>query len=87
MISTDLCPECARPTDEHRSLDAAAPALALIAACDSSTDKTEPRWINVARVANLAEAGFLVDELVGRRHRRANLINPKISMRSPIAGR
>jgi len=34
--------------------------------CGTPLERDQPaRWINVARVANLAEAGFLVDELAG----------------------
>ena len=62
MRSTDFCPECARPTDDadvHRD-SAACPH------CGSPLLREEAtRWINVARVTNLAEAGFLVDELAG----------------------
>lgn len=62
MRSTDFCPECARPTDE--------PSVRRDAACPHcgsrlTRDDAGPRWINVARVTNLAEAGFLVDELSG----------------------
>ena len=31
----------------------------------ASSDADSRRWIDVARVANLAEAGFIVDELIG----------------------
>ena len=62
MRSTDFCPECARPTDEpgvRRSLEACPH-------CGTPLVRDEQaRWINVARVTNLAEAGFLVDELSG----------------------
>lgn len=64
MRSTDFCPECAQPTDEpgiHRG-------EAVCPHCGASLVRNEPaRWINVARVTNLAEAGFLVDELAGER--------------------
>lgn len=62
MRSTDFCPECARPTDEpgvRRGRESCPHCGTLLA-------RDEPaRWINVARVTNLAEAGFLVDELSG----------------------
>jgi len=62
MRSTEFCPECARPTDEPgvRGGGAACPHCGTPLARDEAT-----RWINVARVTNLAEAGFLVDELAG----------------------
>jgi hypothetical protein len=62
MRTADLCPECARPTDERdlRGGRGACPH------CGAPIERDQPaRWINVARVANLAEAGFLVDELEG----------------------
>ncbi|MGD9633895.1 MAG: hypothetical protein AB7G28_09895 [Pirellulales bacterium] len=62
MRTADLCPECARPTEDRdlRGSRSACPH------CGSPLDRNAPaRWINVARVANLAEAGFLVDELAG----------------------
>ena len=62
MISTDYCPDCARPIEppnRHCRAFACPHCGATV-----STD-VEPRWLNVARVANLAEAGFLADELAG----------------------
>lgn len=62
MRTADLCPECARPTEEQslRGGRGACPH------CGAPIERDQPaRWINVARVANLAEAGFLVDELAG----------------------
>lgn len=62
MRMADLCPECARPTEERdlRGQRSVCPH------CGSPLERDVPaRWINVARVANLAEAGFLVDELAG----------------------
>jgi hypothetical protein len=62
MRSTSVCPECARPTDE-RGIGRSGEACPH---CGARLVREEPaRWINVARVANLAEAGFLVDELAG----------------------
>lgn len=62
MRTADLCPECARPTKE-RSLRG---SRSVCPHCGSPLERDQPaRWINVARVANLAEAGFLVDELSG----------------------
>jgi len=62
MRATDLCPECARPTDDgiaHRGGESCPH-------CGTPLVRDEPvRWVNVARVTNLAEAGFLVDELAG----------------------
>jgi hypothetical protein len=57
-----VCPKCARSIDDTR----------FAASCDAcpgcganmQTEEAQP-WIDVARVANLAEAGFLTDELVG----------------------
>lgn len=56
------CPNCARCVDETR----------FAAGCDSCPTcggsmrmEEEASWIDVARVANLAEAGFLSDELMG----------------------
>jgi hypothetical protein len=62
MRSTDFCPECARPTDKpgvRRNAEACSHCGAPLVRDESA------RWINVARVTNLAEAGFLVDELTG----------------------
>ncbi len=62
MRATDLCPECARPTDEGnaRRRGTACPHCGTPLVRDEAE-----RWVNVARVTNLAEAGFLVDELTG----------------------
>lgn len=62
MRPTDYCPECAHPTearsDRHKG--------AVCTHCGASlVDPETARWVNVARVTNLAEAGFLVDELAG----------------------
>lgn len=63
MRATEFCPECARPTDDdggRRRSPQACPH------CGASLANEEAnRWVNVARVTNLAEAGFLVDELAG----------------------
>lgn len=67
MRSTDhgyecLCPECARPTDDSGVLGGGEECPH----CGTPLVREQPsRWINVARVTNLAEAGFLVDELTG----------------------
>lgn len=77
MRTADLCPECARPTEarptEARSSEARSSEdrsirrdRAVCPHCGAPLDRdAATRWINVARVANLAEAGFLVDELSG----------------------
>lgn len=57
-----------RLTDHHPESDfASVPAAAgECPQCGSRLVRDEPkRWINIARVANLAEAGYLVDELLG----------------------
>jgi hypothetical protein len=61
MRATDYCPECSRPTDElgSRRRDTCPHCGAPLVRDDGA------RWVNVARVTNLAEAGFLVDELSG----------------------
>jgi hypothetical protein len=62
MRSTQLCPECARPTD----FASAASRPAICPHCGTPLERDETiHWTNVARVTNLAEAGFLVDELAG----------------------
>ena len=62
MRTADLCPECARPTEERGVRG----GRSVCPHCGSPLERdTQSRWINVARVANLAEAGFLVDELAG----------------------
>jgi hypothetical protein len=56
------CPKCARTWNETQfaERDAECPA------CGAELNSGEgERWIDVARVANLAEAGFLSDELLG----------------------
>jgi hypothetical protein len=57
-----VCPQCAATIDLARS-----PATRII--CPNCGHSSEPlttsRWIDVARVRNLAEAGFLCDELNG----------------------
>lgn len=62
MRSTHVCPECALPTDASaaRGHGAACPHCGAALERDVAT-----HWTNVARVTNLAEAGFLVDELAG----------------------
>jgi hypothetical protein len=62
MSSTQYCPECALPvpSNDQRRSDL------ICRHCGAElpgNDKAD--WVNVARVANLAEAGFLVDELSG----------------------
>ena len=70
MRTTDFCPECARPTEDD---GAAAVRSGLPPLRGVSQREEANRWINVARVTNLAEAGFLVDELAGECDRRADL--------------
>ena len=55
------CPKCRRTIDETRfSPGDACPS------CGTAIESNEERpWTNVARLANLAEAGFLTDELIG----------------------
>lgn len=54
-----VCPECRRGIDDHDSL-----ATGFCPYCRSDLpDAGSPDWTSVARVANLAEAGFLCDEL------------------------
>jgi hypothetical protein len=62
MSSTQFCPECARPvpSGDQRRRDL------ICRHCGADLPRNgESSWVNVARVANLAEAGFLVDELSG----------------------
>ncbi|HEY4235683.1 MAG TPA: TFIIB-type zinc ribbon-containing protein [Lacipirellulaceae bacterium] len=61
MAATHHCPECNRPV---RSADARN-ADYVCCYCGAELVRDDGRWTNVARVANLAEAGFLVDELSG----------------------
>jgi hypothetical protein len=64
MTSPSYCPECARPidgADDHRHGRACRHCGATL----NVPNDTDPRWINVARLTNLAEAGFLADELCG----------------------
>jgi hypothetical protein len=59
MRTSDSCPECDRPTDTSDVR-----RVSACPHCGAPLQHDEPaRWINVARVTNLAEAGFLVDEL------------------------
>jgi hypothetical protein len=62
MSPTQYCPECDSPIfrDEERT------GRAVCHRCGAELrPHTKPAWVNVARVTNLAEAGFLVDELSG----------------------
>jgi hypothetical protein len=62
MSTIHQCPECTQPIrdlDTRRSLATCPSCGARLVSGDQS------RWINVARVQNLAEAGFLADELSG----------------------
>ena len=62
MATTQQCPECTRPIDRHD----ARLTLQTCPSCGARlVGSDESRWINVARVQNLAEAGFLADELSG----------------------
>jgi hypothetical protein len=56
------CPECAQPLTRYdaRRSDQVCPHCGA-----ELPGALENQWINVARVANLAEAGFLADELAG----------------------
>jgi hypothetical protein len=58
----DVCPECDETIEAIRALDPgeSCPACGRVAESVDSLD-----WMNVARVANLAEAGFICDELTG----------------------
>jgi hypothetical protein len=54
-----VCPKCARTLDETRN-------FASCPSCGTEVSRADGNaWIDVARVTNLAEAGFLSDELVG----------------------
>ncbi len=56
------CPKCARSFENTRFVDGGE----TCPSCGSDVRQPDdPQWIDVARVANLAEAGFLTDELVG----------------------
>src|SRR5882724_1062336 len=62
MSSTQYCPECALPvpSNDPRRRDL------ICRHCGAELPGSDKaNWVNVARVANLAEAGFLVDELSG----------------------
>ncbi len=54
-----VCPKCARNLDATRNFASCPSCGAEVSRADGNA------WVDVARVANLAEAGFLVDELVG----------------------
>jgi hypothetical protein len=56
------CPNCAATITDTRLATEGETCPRCGAA---SPQEDEPRWINVARVTNLAEAGYLTDELVG----------------------
>jgi hypothetical protein len=57
-----VCPNCATPYDATRLQH----SRRSCPNCGGAIKEQDPvAWTNVARVANLAEAGFLVDELVG----------------------
>lgn len=57
-----VCPQCAASVDLSRS-QGARPACPYCGA--HVPHETKNAWTDVARVTNLAEAGFLTDELVG----------------------
>lgn len=58
-----VCPHCDPSVDLSRSLD---PGDSC-SECGRVASKADAnQWIDVARVANLAEAGFICDELVGQ---------------------
>jgi hypothetical protein len=66
MRLTDLGPESDRSTIEAAVGPAAVGHRDDCPNCGSPLVRDEvKRWINVARVTNLAEAGYLVDELLG----------------------
>lgn len=56
-----VCPQCSK-TFEESKLDGSA---WLCPSCGAARAESDPAWVSVARVANLAEAGFLTDELIG----------------------
>jgi hypothetical protein len=56
------CPQCARSFENTRFADGRQSCPGCGAAVRQNDDRS---WIDVARVTNLAEAGFLTDELVG----------------------
>ena len=59
-----VCPQCDTAIDVDRSSAEAA----VCAHCGGTLAPTfaDETWLSVARVANLAEAGFITDELIGR---------------------
>src|SRR3954468_10652703 len=57
-----VCPHCGTTFD--RSPNASSPSTCSDCGPPFKHDVTDS-WVNVARVANLAEAGFLNDELIG----------------------
>src|SRR4051812_4539046 len=60
--TTIVCQNCATSIDLNRLFT----ARRTCPNCGGAIKQTDfVPWINVARVANLAEAGFLTDELVG----------------------
>jgi hypothetical protein len=66
LCPESLCPECARPTGDSHVLGGENCPHCGSRLVREQLVRAEPsRWINVARVTNLAEAGFLVDELTG----------------------
>jgi hypothetical protein len=74
MRATEFCPECARPTDDDahrgdrhfREYNPRREIRPVCPHCGAALGSDEGnRWVNVARVTSLAEAGFLVDELSG----------------------
>lgn len=62
MISARSCPDCGRPI---RLLDGQRSGRLCPECGTRLAGEEEGRWVNVARVTNLAEAGFLADELAG----------------------
>ena len=60
--TTIVCPNCATSYDAHQSLG----ARLTCPNCGGAIEQQgSVPWTNVARVANLAEAGYLTDELIG----------------------
>jgi hypothetical protein len=56
------CPQCARSFENTRFAD----GRETCPVCGAEVRQNDDRpWVDVARVTNLAEAGFLTDELVG----------------------